>query len=444
MPKTIRYIGAEERFFEVGVTGNQQMWLRGQICEVSHVDGAKLLESGFFELVDQSVSVLESFQKTRLYSRIPIGSTSTAFGTAVNQIRYYVPFGGQTVQARLVYRNTNTSTEMVVADSAIASGRSFDDVNPLSLTGSAVPFVALGSGKTFPAAPSATVATIGRSDWMTVNVIEDAGRPGWGTIYVRNKFTSGGETWVYGGGAGQAEYNAAAPLFKSANDWQLSIAIGDNITVPTADYRRVFGIEIRSTSGRLATAAVFGDSRNSGYGTAGNQHGWASRACSDLNAAGIHVGFENWGLLNSVSSTFMDRLNARLDLGDCPDIVLWQPGSNNDTDAWTESVVTAQIARMIEAKDKVEALGGIFVPCTMFPSAGANTAAKVAQWHRLNRAARGCRYFVDFDIAPFNNGAAIPALPSSLTSDGTHINDEWQQFMAQVASALIGRLLGVN
>ena len=53
MPKTLRYIGADERFFEVGVTGSQQMWLRGQSGQVSDVHVPLLLATGRFELYER-------------------------------------------------------------------------------------------------------------------------------------------------------------------------------------------------------------------------------------------------------------------------------------------------------------------------------------------------------------------------------------------------------
>ena len=389
------------------------------------------------EAVSRELFVLTSMLDCRLAEtpRLlapPCTNTATTFRSA-----------GQTVQVRCVYRNTATGTQMVTADSAVASGRSFNDLNPISETGAAVPFVAVGSGKTIDVAPSASVSRLGRSEWMTVPVIEDTARPGWGTIYVRSRFTSGGQAVRYEGGVGQDAFNAAAPLFKHIADFQALAAIGDNIGAGTLnDYRRAFWIEVRALKGNVCTVAAFGDSRVSGFGTAGNMHGWASRACSDLNEAGLLVGYENWGQASTNSASYMDRLNGRLSLGDCPDIVLWQVGSNNDAQAWTEATVSASIARMIEAKDKVEALGGIFIPCTMFPSSGADTAEKAGQWRRLNNAARACLHHVDFDVSPFNNGATIPALPAELTVDGVHLNDTWQQVLAGYTSRVIKAAIG--
>lgn len=380
------------------------------------------------------------YVRPKLYGRLPVGGASTAFGTAVAQGRWYVPFGGQTVQVRCVYRNDATGADLITADTAATSGRSFSELNPLTAAGSAATFVTAGAGITVAAAASAAVPRLGRSAWMTVNVIEDAGRPGWGTIYVRSQFTSGGRASILGADPAPAEFLAAATLFKCPIDFRAGLTpitgALDGSTVLNYS-NRPFWIEIRTLGGDVRTVAAFGDSRVSGVGTEGGQYGWAQRACSDLNAQGLPVGYENWGLASSNSDTFLDRLNARLALGDCPDVVLWQPGSNNDASAWTEAVVSAQIARMIEAKEKVEALGGVFVPVTMFPSAGANTTDKAAQWNRLNQAARSSRYFVEFDVAPFNNGAAIPAVPNDMTVDGTHINPTWQQVLANIAAPVI-------
>lgn len=384
--------------------------------------------------------------RSRLYGRQPAGGASTAFGTAVAQGRWYVPFGGQTVQVRCVYRNDATGAGLITADTAATSGRSFSELNPLTAAGAAATWVTVGAGVTVAAAASSSVERLGRSAWMTVNVIEDSTRPGWGTIYVRSQNTSGGRAIVLGADPASADFLAAATLFKCPIDFRAGLTpitgTLDGSTVLNYS-NRPFWIEVRTLGGDVRTVAAFGDSRVSGVGTEGGQYGWAQRACSDLNDQGLPVGYENWGLASTTSDTFLDRLNARLAVGDCPDVVLWQPGSNNDTNAWTEAVVSGQIARMIEAKEKVEALGGAFVPVTMFPSAGADTADKVAQWRRLNNAARACRHYVEFDVAPFNNGAAIPAVPNDMTVDGTHINSTWQQVLAGYATAVIrqaGRL----
>lgn len=394
----------------------------------------------------QAVSVGGPSRRSNVYGRQPAGGASTAFGTAVAQGRWYAPFGGKTVQVRCVYRNDATGADLITADTAATSGRSFSELNPLTAAGAAATFVTAGSGVTVAAAPSASVPRLGRSPWMTVNVIEDSTRPGWGTIYVRSQFTSGGRAIVLGADPASADFLAAATLFKCPIDFRAGLTpitgTLDGSTVLNYS-NRPFWIEIRTLGGDVRTVAAFGDSRVSGVGTEGGQYGWAQRACSDLNAQGLPVGYENWGLASSTSDTFLDRLNARLAVGDCPDVVLWLPGSNNDTNAWTEAVVSAQIARMIEAKEKVEALGGAFVPVTMFPSAGANTADKVAQWRRLNNAARACRHYVEFDVAPFNNGAAIPAVPNDMTVDGTHINATWQQVLANIAAPVIRSALWI-
>lgn len=59
MPKTLRYIGAEERFFEVGVTGSQQMWRRWQSGPVPDENVESLLKTGLFEVFEQN-QVFES------------------------------------------------------------------------------------------------------------------------------------------------------------------------------------------------------------------------------------------------------------------------------------------------------------------------------------------------------------------------------------------------
>lgn len=78
MPKTLRYIGADERFFEVGVTGSQQMWLRNQTGEVSDANVAPLIGTGKFVFADQ-----ESPQITRASSGSPSGLIDPVTGEAV-------------------------------------------------------------------------------------------------------------------------------------------------------------------------------------------------------------------------------------------------------------------------------------------------------------------------------------------------------------------------
>lgn len=408
-------------------------------------DKSLYLNSGGSIIGPDGLAVSTSQFKPRIYGRQPVGNTSMPFGTAVAQQRLYVPFGGQTVQVRCVYRNDATGADLITAATAATSGRSFSELNPLTAAGSAATFVTAGAGITVAAAASSAVPRLGRSAWMTVNVIEDSTRPGWGTIYVRSQNTSGGRAIVLGADPAPADFLAAATLFKCPIDFRAGLApitgALDGSTVQNYS-NRPFWIEVRTLGGDVRTVAAFGDSRVSGVGTEGDQYGWAQRACSDLNAQGLPVGYENWGLASTTSDTFLDRLNARLALGDCPDIVLWQPGSNNDAGAWTEAVVSAQIARMFEAKALVEAMGSVFVPFTLFPSAGADTADEVVQWQRLNAAVRSCLYFIDLDIPPFNNGAAIPTVPSYLTVDGTHINSEGQQMLSEAANRVLKAAIG--
>lgn len=59
MPKTLRYIGAEERFFEVGLTGSQQMWLRNQSAQVPSEYVQQFLATGKF-VVSERDDVFES------------------------------------------------------------------------------------------------------------------------------------------------------------------------------------------------------------------------------------------------------------------------------------------------------------------------------------------------------------------------------------------------
>ncbi len=53
MPKTLRYIGAEERWFETTVTGSPQMWLRNQTGSVPDNQVAALLGTGLFTLFER-------------------------------------------------------------------------------------------------------------------------------------------------------------------------------------------------------------------------------------------------------------------------------------------------------------------------------------------------------------------------------------------------------
>lgn len=59
MPTTLRYIGAEERFFETAVTGSQQMWRRWQSGPVPDENVESLLKTGLFEVFEQN-QVFES------------------------------------------------------------------------------------------------------------------------------------------------------------------------------------------------------------------------------------------------------------------------------------------------------------------------------------------------------------------------------------------------
>lgn len=52
MPKTIKYIGTQDRWPEISVTGRQSVWGRGQEDERSDVEAAQLLATGLFKDLD--------------------------------------------------------------------------------------------------------------------------------------------------------------------------------------------------------------------------------------------------------------------------------------------------------------------------------------------------------------------------------------------------------
>lgn len=78
MPKTLRYIGAEERFFEVGVTGSQQMWLRGQGGEVSDISVPLLMATGKFAFAEDALPLI-----IRSESGSPVGLEDPVTGGAI-------------------------------------------------------------------------------------------------------------------------------------------------------------------------------------------------------------------------------------------------------------------------------------------------------------------------------------------------------------------------
>lgn len=78
MPAAIRYIGALERYFEIGITGQQQGWYRGQTSTVSDSDAAALVASGLFEYVTSSAQTIS----VTITGTLTVGSVLTAAITA--------------------------------------------------------------------------------------------------------------------------------------------------------------------------------------------------------------------------------------------------------------------------------------------------------------------------------------------------------------------------
>lgn len=54
MTTRVKYIGTAERFFEIGITGQQDVWLRGESGDVSDQNAALLVASGQFEYIGKA------------------------------------------------------------------------------------------------------------------------------------------------------------------------------------------------------------------------------------------------------------------------------------------------------------------------------------------------------------------------------------------------------
>ncbi|WP_367847011.1 hypothetical protein [Rhodoferax sp. WC2427] len=81
----VRYIGVEERLSEVGITGKQQVWLRGTSSFVPMADAVLLVSSGKFEPSDSPmyIGVRTASEITAINAAILAGTIAYPVGSTV-------------------------------------------------------------------------------------------------------------------------------------------------------------------------------------------------------------------------------------------------------------------------------------------------------------------------------------------------------------------------
>lgn len=103
MPVAIRYIGAEERFFEVAITGQQQGWLRGQTSTVSDENARLLFGTGLFELSDARPAHVPVFMPSAATSDAINAAGALAQASGGGDV--YIPPTGITMTGPIQLRN---------------------------------------------------------------------------------------------------------------------------------------------------------------------------------------------------------------------------------------------------------------------------------------------------------------------------------------------------
>jgi len=234
MPKTLRYIGAEERFFEVGVTGSQQMWLRNQIGEVSNSDSVLLLATGKFAHADTSPALINRSRMGAAIDPVTGGS---------------IPLGKSSIRLanKAVREAMNRATLWATGQTIVQT-----DVRRLS-TGQ---LIIAGTGGTTGASEPAFSSTAAMADntvtWWPLNETSQAAPAGITTATFADNLGISGKTVVY-------NILANPSLFARPS-------------APNLNYVNGSGNTTRANS----WAVVESPSQDNGFGSNGRQGKWAT------------------------------------------------------------------------------------------------------------------------------------------------------------------------
>lgn len=391
-------------------------------------------------LAASGVPVGPSRSGTNIFCRKDIGDAIGGSGTSTHQLRLFVPFGGEWVDVALQFINASTTVPTVISGARVAANPNFTDLNPSGA------WTAYSSGLNIPVAAAAGQFNFSQTEWARIYVPEDAGVPGWGSIYARSKYTSGG--W-YSGINSATTYDTAASLLKSRNDFEAVAVDAAFVTPTTSSLIRTMSVLVRPVAALSAkSGAGFGDSRMSGRGSTSDYYGWAPQAaeliCGSTSKPN-YFSMENWGLLGTTTTTFMNRFNSRIRMGGL-DFVHLQPASSNDTNAWTAGVIDTCISNLAAAKAECDRRGIVFVTETMYPSVTADTADKAAQWARMNAHVRAnYQHYVENaeSVLTSYNSSGLPILTPSLTADGQHRTMEAHALTASWAQTVYERALSI-
>ena len=340
------------------------------------------------------------------------------------QNRYYVPFGGKFIRVRLNYWNDSTTIPMVVdiGAASVASGRNFNEIDPLKADGTAQTWAISTVATTTGVTTDATVPMTGYSEWFYIYVEPDINNPAYGTIYLRAKASSGGRSHGFTSDQDGLDWNTNFPNHKSLGEYKNNATITTSFIGATVNSRYRLAYPDIETVDAGYTVVYFGDSRLDAFfsATAYHRMHWKSKI-SELNP---HITYQNFAIQATTTAQFLGRCLTYLNSSAyrIPDALVIEVASRNDTNRFTESVITADMALVGQIKALCEAKG---IKLILVANIAEGIIGTVGWWTISNNYAKSAKYCLDFTGYTFNNYSdpTNPILISSLTTDNIHFND---------------------
>lgn len=413
----IKYIGTQDRWPELAVTGKQSVWARGQEEERSDVEGLLLLATGLFERAAAAggLTSTQAAAVKREWGRCDTQSMSvgTANGSPGWTSHLTMESPAEFTHVQIGVLNAETSALTGVTGVIAASNGVASFFNPAG--GSWLPVTWAGaSSATAPARVSANEPSILLSDWIAVPSLARVDGGVNPVAMARSFVPSANATF-------STSSNIYTGLWSNNRIWR-SRANGDFVTTTTG-WPNAEGttswlqiMRFRGASKRV-TVMGCGDSTFAGFGTTSNgPNSWGLVA--ERRGAFSWV---NAGISGQSTTTYLARCLNQVNILR-PSVAVWLLYSSNDGTP-TQALADAAWARAIQFVVYCESIGVAPMIATGIPYTGQYTLAQDNIRKALNDKARasGIALF-DFDAA-ITDGGAPASIAAGLGSDSRHLND---------------------
>lgn len=459
MSKTIKYIGTQNRWPELAVTGKQSTWSPGWMDERSDSEAAQLLATGLFFDVDSiNQTPAESAALSGLVSRggnivervtmAGGGASSGAWSSssAVGKTwQHQIGLRSKPFAVRVTYDNPTLTAYTVDKTTAYCSA-TYPSAGGDPTGGAYTNILFAGAASiALPAASDANSHAFVQSDWTIVNPIartDVVGSPY--LMYIKSYIANGGATaYPYRTNTNHSGYpsNTTSGLVRVGG-----FGAGDTSASAMSSWANPslylpMTLEVRSLS-RIVRVLSLGDSVIQGPNNAsgGILASMVERAVTLLNAQSsnrMHC-HQNFGWAGQYSLEMYPRITNILAKFPA-DVVVLSAWSPNDAAA-TDSASANSMARMLRVVDEVRAAGAYPVLLLGTPK-DAFSAAQDTQRLATNAAitAMGAAFGIQVvDIAsPISVVGAPMTWSASYSADGLHPNDAATDLMAALIAPAI-------